>query len=126
VHQSDAPNLEILVKRRDRNSVRITSSESDVRRTKPEVQNMRNNGIHRSESSGRPESIASPIGRGRRGKETAVMNQRELELVDVQEKEFVFGKPIHSDELNAFTPSLRQPDLENNNTRCSLSRAVSK
>jgi hypothetical protein len=72
-----------------------------------------------------PGSNASPVGRDRRGEETAVLEIRDLELIVAEEKGTVVGKPTHSVEFDANV-SLRQVDLENNDTCCPLNKNVSK
>jgi hypothetical protein len=97
MHRSDTPNPGILANSQDRSGVIFVPSESKVRRSEPDVQNVRNDSIHLSESSESPGSFASPIGRGRRGMETAVMEEQASRLVDVEARGSVAGEPVYSD-----------------------------
>jgi hypothetical protein len=64
---------------------------------------------------------------GWRGEEVTMRTQRDLELVDVEDMDVVFGKPRYEDELDAFTPSssLKQLYLENKSKTVSTRRVVS-
>ena len=73
-----------------------------------------------------PRLNSPPIERGCRGEEVTEMTQRGLELIDVKGVGVVFGKPRHRRALDAFTSSMRELDLKNNDTCCSMSKNVSK
>ena len=66
-----------------------------------------------------------PIKQGCRGEEVAETTQQGLELIDVEGVGVVFGKPRHRRALNAFTSSMRELDLKNNDTCCSMSKNIS-
>jgi hypothetical protein len=57
-----------------------------------------------------------PRSKAEKGEETVLMNQRGLELVEAKERETVFGKARHSDQLNVVVLSPKQTELNSNDT----------